>query len=73
MKFGNDLSGNVIKGSVNRSDIFLFNKDVDNLINQAEDIMFTEYPLIPLVFQADSYLQKSSVFGFRISIKLTVC
>lgn len=58
-----------------------FNKDFDNLINQAkleqdenkrfdllhqaEDIMFTEYPLIPLVFPTDSYLQKSSVSGLE--------
>ena len=61
-----------------------FNKDFDNLINQAkleqdenkrfdllhqaEDIMFTEYPLIPLVFPTDSYLQKSSVSGLEYYI-----
>ena len=61
-----------------------FNKDFDNLINQAkleqdenkrfdllhqaEDIMFTEYPLIPLVFPTDSYLQKPSVSGLEYYI-----
>ncbi|KEK21930.1 peptide ABC transporter substrate-binding protein [Bacillus gaemokensis] len=61
-----------------------FNKDYDNLINQAkveqdenkrfdllhqaEDIMFTEYPLIPILFPTDSYLQKSSVSGLEYII-----
>jgi len=33
-----------------------------------EDIMFTEYPLIPIMFPTDSYLQKLSVSGLEYMI-----
>ena len=31
------------------------------LLHKAEDIMFTDSPLIPIIFPSASYLQKSSV------------
>lgn len=61
-----------------------YNKEFDNLINQAkteqdenkrfdilhkaEDIMFDETPLIPIIFPSASYLQKSSVSGVQFII-----
>ncbi|PEE03419.1 peptide-binding protein [Bacillus pseudomycoides] len=33
-----------------------------------EDIMFTEYPLIPIMFPTDSYLQKLSVSDLEYMI-----
>ncbi|MEK0219107.1 peptide ABC transporter substrate-binding protein [Bacillus proteolyticus] len=61
-----------------------YNKEFDNLINQAkteqdenkrfdilhkaEDIMFDETPLIPIIFPSASYLQKPSVSGVQFII-----
>ncbi|WP_459503350.1 peptide ABC transporter substrate-binding protein [Bacillus sp. C1] len=39
-----------------------------DLLHQAEDIMFAETPLIPIIFPSDSYLQKKSVSGIEYYI-----
>lgn len=38
------------------------------LLHKAEDIMFTDSPLIPIIFPSASYLQKSSVSGVQFII-----
>ncbi|ACK93206.1 peptide ABC transporter substrate-binding protein [Bacillus thuringiensis] len=36
-----------------------------DLLHKAEDIMFTDSPLIPIIFPSDSYLQKQTVSGLQ--------
>lgn len=36
-----------------------------DLLHKAEDIMFTDSPLIPIIFPSNSYLQKGSVPGLQ--------
>lgn len=39
-----------------------------DLLHKAEDIMFTDSPLIPIIFPSASYLQKPSVSGVQFII-----
>ena len=41
-----------------------------DLLHKAEDIMFTDSPLIPIIFPSDSYLQKNQYLDFNIMLDL---
>ena len=41
-----------------------------DLLHKAEDIMFTDSPLIPIIFPSDSYLQNKRYPDFNIMLDL---
>ena len=41
-----------------------------DLLHKAEDIMFTDSPLIPIIFPSDSYLQNKRYLDFNIMLDL---